>query len=133
VKEPVWLTRGQALAIQEEQLHEHGGLAGVRDENVLEGALARPAKLYHYKKAALPALAAAYAHGIAKNHPFCDGNKRAAFMCAYVFLGLNGLELTLTEPKAIEVMLALASGSISQVEFADSIRKNTCASGQNEA
>jgi len=129
VKEPVWLTGGQVLAIQEEQLHEHGGLAGVRDENALEGALARPPNLYHYEKAALSVLAAAYAHGIAKNHPFCDGNKRAAFMCAYVFLGLNGLELTLTEPKAIEVMLALASGSMSQAEFADSIRKNTCLSG----
>jgi death-on-curing protein len=129
VREPVWLTTGQVLAIQEEQLHEHGGLAGVRDENALEGALARPPILFHYEKAALPALAAAYAHGIAKSHPFCDGNKRAAFMCAYVFLGLNGLELTLTEPKAIEIMLALASGSMSQTAFADSIRKNTCPSG----
>jgi death-on-curing protein len=129
VKEPVWLTREQVLAIQEEQLHEHGGFAGVRDENSLEGALARPPNLYHYEKAALPALAAAYAHGIAKNHPFCDGNKRAAFMCAYVFLGLNGLELTLTEPKAIEVMLTLASGSVIQAEFAESTRKNTCPSG----
>jgi death on curing protein len=129
VKESVWLTRGQLLAIQEKQLHEHGGVAGVRDENALEGALARPPNLCHYEKAALPALVAAYAHGIAKNHPFCDGNKRAAFMCAYVFLGLNGQEITLTEPKAIEVMLALASGSMSQAEFAESIRKHISPAG----
>lgn len=125
MKEPVWLTRGEVMAFHEEQLREHGGLAGIRDENALEGALARPANLFLYEKADLPALAAAYAHGIAKNHPFNDGNKRAAFISAHVFLGLNGLELSLTEPKAVEVMLALAAGDMSQREFGDCLRKNT--------
>lgn len=125
MKEPVWLGYSQVLAIYEEQLREHGGPAGVRDENALQGALARPPNSYHYKKADLPALAAAYAHGIAKNHPFNDGNKRAAFMSAYVFLGLNGLDITLSEPKAIEVVLALAAGTMSQNEFAECLRQNT--------
>ena len=124
MKVPIWLTREQVLAFHEEQLREHGGLAGIRDENAREGALARPPNLFHYEKGDLPALAAAYAQGIAKNHPFHDGNKRAAFICAYVFLGLNGMELTLTEPKAIEVMLALAGSDLDQKEFADCLRKN---------
>ena len=125
MKEPVWLTREELLAFHSEQLREHGGLAGVRDEKALEGALARPANLFHYEMGDLPALAAANAHGIAKNHPFNDGNKRAAFISAYVFLGLNGFELTLSEPKAIEVMLALAAGDLDQKGFADCLRQNT--------
>jgi death on curing protein len=125
VKEPVWLTREEVLAFHDEQLREHGGLAGIRDEKAFEGALARPPNLFHYEKGDLPALAAAYAHGICKNHPFNDGNKRTAFISAYVFLALNGLEPTLTEPKAVEVMLALASGDLSQEKFADCLRKNT--------
>jgi death-on-curing protein len=133
VREPVWLTREEVLAFLEEQLREHGGLAGIRDETALEGALARPLNLFHYEKADLPALAAAYAHGIAKNHPFNDGNKRAAFISAYVFLGLNGLELTLAEPRAIEVMLALAAGNVNQNAFADCLRQNTRAFGNAES
>jgi death-on-curing protein len=124
VKEPIWLTRAEVLAFHDEQLREHGGLAGIRDENALGGALARPPSPFHYEKADLPALAAAYAHGIAKNHPFIDGNKRSAFISAYAFLGLNGLELTLSEPKAVEVMLALAAGDLTQHDFADCLRKN---------
>ena len=133
MKEPVWLTRDEVLAFHEEQLREHGGLAGVRDENALEGALARPPNLLHYEKADLPALAATYAHGIAKNHPFNDGNKRAAFVSAYVFLGLNGLELTLTEPQAIDVMLALAAGNMDQNAFADCLRQNARAASKRES
>ena len=114
------------LAFHEEQLREHSrGLGGVRDENALEGALARPPNLFHYEKPDYSALAAVYAHGIAKNHPFCDGNKRTAFVCAAVFLGLNGIELTLSEPRAIEMMLALASGKMSQEDFATLIRENS--------
>jgi death-on-curing protein len=125
VREPAWLTREEVLAFHEEQLREHGGLAGVRDENALEGALARAQNLFHNEKADLPVLAAAYAHGIAKHHPFNDGNKRAAFISAYVFLGLNGIDLTLTEPRAIEVVLELAAGKLSQDAFADCIRQNS--------
>ncbi len=96
-----------------------------RDENALEGALARPLNLFQHEKGDLPALAAAYAHGIAKNHRFNDGNKRAAFISAYVFLGLNRVELTLTEPKAFEVMLAFAAGDLDRQDFADCLRQNT--------
>ena len=123
MKEPIWLTHGQVLAFHEEQLREHGGLAGVRDESALEGSLARPRNLFLYEKPDLHALAATYAHALARNHPFNDGNKRAAFISAYVFLALNGVELTLTEAKAVEVMLALAAGKLSQKGFADCLRE----------
>jgi len=126
VKEPVWLSRAEVLAFHGEQLHEHGGLAGIRDENALDGALARPLNLFHYERADLCALAAAYAHGIAKNHPFNDGNKRTAFISAYVFLGMNGRELTLPETRAVEVVLSLAAGGLSQEQFAECLRENSC-------
>jgi death on curing protein len=125
VKEPVWLSRTEVLAFHEEQLRDHGGLAGVRDENALEGALARPPNLFHYEKPDISALAAVYAHGIANNHPFSDGNERTAFVCAAVFLGLNGVELTLSEPMAVEMMLALAAGKMSQEDVAKLIRDNS--------
>ncbi len=116
MKEPIWLSRDKVLAFLEEQLREHRGLAGVRDENAFEGALARPPNAFHYKAAAL---AAAYAHGNAKNHPFWDGNNRSAFVSAAVFLGLNGRKVTLSEPEAIELVLALAAGTMNQKEFAE--------------
>ena len=119
------MSRTEVLAFHEEQLREHGGLSGVRDENALEGALARPQNLFHYEKPDLPALAAVYAHGIAKNHPFSDGNKRTAFVCAAVFLGLNGIRLTLSEPGAVEMMLALAAGRTHQEGVARVIRENS--------
>ncbi len=125
MKEPVWLSRTEVLAFHEEQLREHGGLAGVRDENALEGALARPPKLFHYERPDVAALAAVYAHGIARNRPFSDGNKRTAFVCAAVFLGLNGIELTLSEPGAIEMMLALAAGKMKHEDPAKLIRENS--------
>ena len=122
---PVWLTREQVLAFHEAQLREHGGLAGVRDDSALEGALGRPHNILAYGKPDLPALAAAYAHGIAVNHPFNDGNKRVAFISAYVFLGLNGMEITMPETEAVEIMLALASGEINQDTFAEHLRKHS--------
>jgi death on curing protein len=125
VKEPIWLSRTVVLAFHEEQLREHGGLAGVRDENALEGALARPSNLFHYEKPDLFALAAIYAHGIAKNHPFSDGNKRTGFVCAAVFLGINGVKLTLSEPSAVDKMLALAAGKISKDDVAKLLRENS--------
>lgn len=125
MKKPIWLTRHQVLAFHEEQLHEHGGLAGVRDDTAFEGALARPNNIHHYEATDLFALAAAYAHGFAKNHPFLDGNKRTAFSSAAVFLYLNGLELTLSESKAYEITVALASGALAQKGFADFLRENS--------
>jgi death on curing protein len=124
---PTWLTFPQVTAFHIQQLDEFGGLSGLRDFAALESALARPANLYAYEQADLPALAAAYAHGIAKNHPFIDGNKRTAFMSAYVFLGLNGLDLVMSEPQAVESVLALASGELSQTEFANLLRKHVVA------
>ena len=121
----MWLTRDAVLAFHDEQIREHGGLAGVRDGNALEAALARPLNLLLYEQADLYALAASYAHGIAKNHPFNDGNKRAAFISAYVFLGLNGIELMFTEARAVEIVLALAAGTLSQSGFAECLRENS--------
>ena len=122
---PVWLTREQVLAFHDEQLREHGGLAGIRDENALDGALGRPLNMFAYEKPDLRALAGAYAHGIAMNHPFNDGNKRLAFICAYVFLGLNGVRITMTEAEAVDLMLALARGEETQEGFADFLRQHT--------
>lgn len=107
------------------QLSEHGGLAGIRDPNALESALARPLNLFRYKKCDLADLAAAYAHGIVKNHPFNDGNKRAGFIAAAVFLDINGVELTMSEPEATLAFLGLADGSISQHRLAELIRQSS--------
>ncbi len=125
MKEPIWLTRTEVLAFHEEQLREHGGLAGVRDENAFERALARPSNLFHYEKPDLATLAAEYTHGIARNPPFSDGNKRTAFVCAAVFLGLNEVRLTFSEPMAVEMMLSLAAGNMSQEAVAQLIRENS--------
>lgn len=106
-----------------DQLREHGGLPGLRDENALEAALARPRHKWQYEPASdLAALAAAYAFGIAKAHPFNDGNKRAAFLTAMIFLGLNGKELDATEAEVVQVMTALAAGSLSEAALAKWIR-----------
>jgi death-on-curing protein len=123
--EPVWLSRAQIEAIHDDQLQQHGGLAGIRAPEGLESALARPLNLFLHEKTDLAALAAAYAHGIIKNHPFLDGNKRAAFAAAAVFLDINGLEITLTEPEATVMVLGLADGSITQKQFAELLRQHS--------
>lgn len=111
-------------AIHQAQLAEHGGLAGVRDEGLLDSALARPQHKFAYAaKPDLGALAAAYAFGLARNHGFIDGNKRVAFMAAYVFLGLNGHEIETTEPEVVTVMEGVAAGRISEASLAVWIRK----------
>lgn len=125
MNEPVWLKRQHILAIQEALLAQFGGLAGIRDMGLLESALARPLQLFTYGKPALAELAASYAHGIAKNHPFLDGNKRAAFMAAYTFLGVNGLELTASEADAVVQTLGIAAGEVSQAEYAAWLKVNT--------
>ncbi|WP_404424142.1 type II toxin-antitoxin system death-on-curing family toxin [Nibricoccus sp. IMCC34717] len=119
---PLWLTREQVLAFHEEQLAEHGGKTGIRDDNAFESALARPQNLHAYGESDLATLAAAYAFGIAKNHPFLDGNKRTAFICAYVFLGLNGQELVMPEEKAVDITLNLAASRISQESYAKQLQ-----------
>lgn len=122
--EPVWLLRRAVEAMHDAQLAEHGGAAGLRDEGMLEAALARPMNTYAYGETDLCVLAAAYAFGIARNHPFVDGNKRTAFLAAYVFLRLNGLQLDASEVDATRSMLALAAGETPQDEFALWLKSN---------
>jgi death-on-curing protein len=110
MREPFWLTREIVIAIQGELLARFGGLGGLRDEGLLESALARPVQLFHYGTPSTFQLAASYAHGIVKNHPFLDGNKRAGFVAAYTFLGINGFRLEAPEEDAVLQTLALAAG-----------------------
>ncbi len=127
MSEPVWITREAILATQEMLLQRFGGLAGIRDETLLESALHRPIHLHTYGKPTLCELAASYAVGIVKNHPFLDGNKRAGFMAAYIFLGVNKLDLDATEEEVVEHTLALAAGAIEESDYAAWLEKS-CAS-----
>ncbi|MXO66983.1 type II toxin-antitoxin system death-on-curing family toxin [Altericroceibacterium endophyticum] len=120
--EPEWLSLDIALAVHDRQLAEHGGPTGVRDRGMLESALARPLNQWTYGEEDLCALAAAYAYGIARNHPFADGNKRTAWVFARLFLKLNGQTLSFTPREAIEIVLALAAGEISESELTDWFR-----------
>ncbi len=120
-----FLERDLILAIHEIQLAEHGGRIGIRDQGLLESALGRPENLAHYEPDAdLAALAAAYAFGLAKNHPFIDGNKRTAFVAMEFFIADNGGQLTADDTSAVMAMLSLASGEMSEIDFADWIRRN---------
>jgi death-on-curing protein len=118
MKEPVWVPAEVILAIQEELLARFGGLAGLRDEGLLDSALNRPKQVFHCGSPTLFDLAAEYALGIVKNHPFLDGNKRAGFMAAYTFLGVNGYDLNAPEADAVVQTLALAAGEIDQTDYA---------------
>lgn len=122
-KEPRWVPRLVVEAIHLDQVREHGGLLGIRDENALESALARARQRWTYESGSdLPRLAADYAFGIARNHPFRDGNKRVAFVAAVTFLGLNGLDLVAEEDDVVGTMLALAAGDLDEDQVADWIR-----------
>jgi death-on-curing protein len=118
MSDPIWLTREIILAIQGELLARFGGLDGIRDEGLLDSALGRPQQLLNYGTPSLFDLAACYAHGIVKNHPFLDGNKRAGFMAAYTFLGINGFRLEAPEEQAVLHTLALAAGELDAAAFA---------------
>lgn len=120
-----FLSKREVLAIHLEQIREHGGATGIRDEGLLESALARPENLASYGEPHLFDLAATYSFGIAKNHPFVDGNKRTAFMAAYTFLGLNGQQLIATEVDAALVYWRLAAGEVSESELAAWFRLNS--------
>ncbi|MBS0444858.1 MAG: type II toxin-antitoxin system death-on-curing family toxin [Proteobacteria bacterium] len=109
-------------AVHDEQLAEHGGAAGVRDEGLFESALARPRHLAAYGDPDHAELAAAYGFGLARNHPFIDGNKRTAFVAVELFLVLNGYRLDATDVDCVVTMLALAAGDIDESAFADWIR-----------
>ena len=129
MKAPRWLSKQLVLAVHDRQLAEHGGAAGVRDEGLLESALARPVNLHAYGGGDASALAAAYAFGIARNHPFIDGNKRTAFVACELFLAANGFELGAADEECLAMMLGLAAGEIGEDEFAAWLRESVRASG----
>src|SRR5882672_4989855 len=114
----VWLDVRDAIAYHAEQIAQFGGQPGVRNEAMLESALARPRNKAAYGKSTVFHLAAAYAFGIARNHPFLDGNKRTALVCAFAFLHLNGQEVTAPEPEAALTFLALAEGKLTESALA---------------
>ena len=117
-----WIDRRALDLLHDESIAEHGGASGVRDEGLLESALARPQNLLAYGEPDVAALAAAYAFGLAKNHAFVDGNKRAAFLAVGMFLSINGWKLVTTQSEATLAVLALAAGEIDEEEFAAWIR-----------
>jgi death-on-curing protein len=121
--EPVWLDAKVALAVHDRQLAEHGGGQGVRDAALLESALARPRNRRGYGEDDRCALAAAYAFGIARNHPFVDGNKRTAWVFARLFLALNGADLRFAPEDAVQAMLALAGDELSEEAMTDWFRE----------
>jgi death on curing protein len=117
--EPRWISKKALLLLHEESLSEFGGARGLRDEGLLDSALARPRNAYAYNPAATIAeLAASYGYGVAKNHAFVDGNKRAAFLSIGLFLAINGYRLTASQVDAIETMLAVAAGTITEPALA---------------
>ena len=118
MQEPIWITEKIVLAIHEDQLAQHGGTPGIRDENLLGASLARPKHLFAYGNPTIFDLAAAYGYGLAKNHPFIDGNKRTAFMVMYTFLGLNNYWLEVTEMEVVVNMEGLAMGTETQDSIA---------------
>ena len=125
MKEPYWLTRDECLALHDMMLSHYGGMAGLRDDHLLESALARPQQLFAYRKPDMAKLAAAYAAGIVKNHPFLDGNKRTGFMMGAGFLERNGFEFHASEVEAVLKTLALAAGEIGEAAYAAWLRANS--------
>ena len=110
-------------AAHHDQIREHGGLLGVRDDGLLESALARPRHRWSFEPdAGLPSLAASYGFGLARNHPFLDGNKRIAFVAMNMFLLINGFEIEAPEPEVIAVMLQVAGGDLDESQLADWVR-----------
>lgn len=118
-----WIDKQALLLLHGESLAEHGGGEGLRDEGLLDSALARPLNLLAYGEPDVAALAASYAMGVAKNHPFVDGNKRAAFLTVGMFLYLNGYRLSTTQADATVTVLALAAGDITEEQFAAWLRQ----------
>lgn len=125
---PVWLEKAAILALHDRSLALHGGPSGIRDEGLLDSAMARPVNRFLYENvASIAALAATYAVAIASNHPFVDGNKRAAYQALILFLALNGAPLRAGKVDAINTMLAVAAGQIDIDTLAEWIRSNSAA------
>jgi len=128
-KDWIWVAEAVAKAAHAEQLAEHGGGEGVRDEGLLDSAMARPRNAAAYGEPDAAELAAAYAFGIARNHPFVDGNKRTAAVVSETFLALNGYRLEASDAELVVAFLALAAGELSEDELADWLRERLRASG----
>ena len=126
MNEPIWLDSQDLYVLHNQLLARFGGLEGIRDEGLLESALYRPVQKFQYEpKSTLAELAASYSYGIARNHPFFDGNKRSALLAAIVFLGINGMKLHATEEEAVLETLALAAGERTEDEYAFWLTKNS--------
>ena len=125
MNEPNWVDRQVLIAIQSELLNRFGGLAGIRDAGLLDSAITKPKNLIAYGQPTVFELAASYATGLVKNHPFLDGNKRIGFMAAYVFLGANGWSLEATEEEAVLETLELAAGERTEAGYAAWLARNS--------
>ena len=123
-KAPRWITEREALGIHDRLLAAHGGAAGLRDEGLLQSALARPCQHYAYSTPDIIELAAIYTKGIVQNHPFVDGNKRTGFTVGVVFLELNRFEFKASEENVIQTVLALAAGDLDEAGYASWLRSN---------
>lgn len=122
--EPKWLTYDQVVSIHSRQLRRFGGAVGLRDDGLLRSAIERPINKWHYERAELAELAAAYAFGLAKNHPFVDGNKRIAFMSMMTFLRKNDVRFAPEQTHATKIILSLAAGEVSEESLTRWIRDN---------
>jgi death-on-curing protein len=119
-----WVTKSVVLAIHEQQIAEHGGAPGVRDIGLLESALARPENLASYGEPDVAAMASSYAFGIARNHPFLDGNKRTSYVVTKVFLRLNGRDVEADEATRLQIWLDLAAGDLTEEQLTNWLRSN---------
>lgn len=128
--EPVWVRKELVLVVHRRQVLQHGGLLGIRDEGLLESALARPRQIFAYEpEADISRLAAAYAWSMVRNHPFVDGNKRTALVICRVFLRSNGYDLAASAEEKYAVFMGIASGLVSEEEFAQWLREHTVSTG----
>jgi death-on-curing protein len=125
MSEPAWIELAVVLAIHDEQLAEHGGQPGVRDPGLLESALGRPRNQFAYGDTSITRLAASYAFGISRNHPFLDGNKRTSLVVAELFLELNGYTLAASDAQCVTTFLQLAAGELTEDELAGWIAANS--------
>jgi len=125
MKKPIWVLREVVLLAHEQSLAQFGGAAGIRDEGMLDSALGKPQNLLAYGKPSVFELAASYAFGLVKNHPFIDGNKRAGFLVAVTFLQLNGWRLEANEVDATLRTLALAAGEMTEADYATWLKANS--------
>ena len=125
MKEPRWLTREECLALHAMMLSQYGGMSGVRDDGLLDSALAKPQNLFAYGKPKMAELAASYVAGVVKNPPFLDGNKRTGFMLGAGFLESNGYHFTANEAEVVLRTLALAAGEMSEAEYAAWLKANS--------